>query len=105
MAELAQAAVEVSDNSAANLLLPMLGGPQGLTAFIRAHGDSVTRLDRIEPDLNENAEGDPRDTTTPAVMAGLMGRLLFSDMQGESAERLRGWLNASSTGDKRDRKS
>ena len=101
MAELAQAAVEVSDNSAANLLLPMLGGPQGLTAFMRAHGDSVTRLDRNEPDLNENTEGDPRDTTTPAAMAGLMGRLLFRDMQGESAERLRGWLNASSTGDKR----
>lgn len=101
MAELAQAAVEVSDNSAANLLLPMLGGPQGLTAFMRAHGDSVTRLDRNEPALNENAPGDPRDTTTPAAMAGLMGRLLFRDMQSESADRLRAWLNASSTGDKR----
>lgn len=101
MAELAQAAVEVSDNSAANLLLPMLGGPEGLTAFMRAHGDSVTRLDRNEPALNENAPGDPRDTTTPAAIAGLMGRLLFRDMQGKSADTLRGWLNASSTGDKR----
>ncbi|WP_294136267.1 SGM family class A beta-lactamase [Sphingobium sp.] len=101
MAELAQAAVEVSDNSAANLLLPMLGGPEGLTAFMRAHGDGVTRLDRNEPALNENAPGDPRDTTTPAAMAGLMGRLLFRDMQGKSADTLRGWLNASSTGDKR----
>ncbi len=101
MAELAEAAVEVSDNSAANLLLPMLGGPQGLTAFMRAYGDKVTRLDRNEPTLNENAEGDPRDTTTPAAMAGLMARLLFRDMKPESAERLRGWLNASTTGDKR----
>ncbi|MET0370962.1 MAG: SGM family class A beta-lactamase [Sphingobium sp.] len=101
MAELAQAAVEVSDNSAANLLLPMVGGPPGLTAFFRAHGDSTTRLDRAEPELNENAEGDARDTTSPAAMAGLMARLLFSHMGAQSADRLRGWLNASSTGDNR----
>jgi beta-lactamase class A len=91
----------VSDNSAANLLLPMLGGPEGLTAFMRAHGDSVSRLDRTEPALNENGEGDPRDTTTPAAIAGLMGRLVFRDMAADSATRLRTWLNASSTGDKR----
>ncbi|MEJ7926682.1 SGM family class A beta-lactamase [Sphingobium sp. AN641] len=101
MAELAQAAVEVSDNSAANLLLPMLGGPPGLTAFFRAHGDTASRLDRIEPALNENAVGDPRDTTTPAAMAGLMARLLFSHMKPQSADMLRGWLNGSTTGDNR----
>jgi beta-lactamase class A len=101
MSELAQAAVEVSDNSAANLLLPMVGGPPGLTAFMRAHGDTVSRLDRTEPDLNENEEGDPRDTTSPAAMAGLMSRLLFGHLKPESADVLRGWLNASTTGDKR----
>nr|WP_083952368.1 SGM family class A beta-lactamase [Sphingobium amiense] len=101
MAELAQAAVELSDNSAANLLLPMLGGPEGLTAFMRAHGDTVSRLDRTEPELNENAEGDPRDSTSPAAMAGLMARLIFNDMKPESATKLRGWLNGSSTGDRR----
>ena len=101
MGELAEAAVEVSDNSAANLLLPMLGGPEGLTAFMRAHGDTMSRLDRTEPALNENADGDPQDTTTPAAMAGLMGRLIFRDMKAESADTLRGWLNGSTTGDKR----
>ena len=101
MAELAEAAVEVSDNSAANLLLPMIGGPEGLTAFMRAHGDTITRLDRTEPSLNENLEGDVRDTTSPAAMAALMARLIFRDMKPESAERLRAWLNGSSTGDKR----
>lgn len=101
MAELAAAAIEVSDNSAANLLLPMIGGPEGLTRFLRAHGDDVTRLDRTEPALNENVEGDPRDTTSPAAMAGVMGRLLFRDLKPQSAETLRGWLNASSTGDRR----
>ena len=103
LAELAEAAVEVSDNSAANLLLPMIGGPEGLTAFARAHGDTVTRLDRTEPSLNENVGGDPRDTTSPAAMAGLIARLLFRDMKPESAERLRTWLNDSTTGDKRIR--
>lgn len=101
MEELAAAAVEVSDNSAANLLLPMIGGPEGLTKYIRAHGDSVTRLDRNEPTLNENAEGDERDTTSPAAMAGLMGRLIFKDLKAESADKLRSWLGASTTGDKR----
>ena len=101
MVELARAAVEVSDNSAANLLLPFVGGPEGWTAFARAHGDNVTRLDRNEPGLNENAQGDPRDTTSPAAMAGLMARLIFRDMQPDSAKRLRGWLDASTTGDRR----
>lgn len=101
MAELAEAAIEVSDNSAANLLLPMIGGPDGLTAFARAHGDTVTRFDRTEPSLNENMEGDPRDTTSPAAMAGLMARLIFRDMKPGSAEHLRTWLNGSTTGDKR----
>lgn len=101
MSELAEAAVELSDNSAANLLLPMLGGPEGFTAFVRAHGDTVTRLDRNEPTLNENAPGDPRDTTSPAAMAGLMSRLFFNDMKADSAATLRQWYNASKTGDKR----
>lgn len=101
MAELTAAAIEVSDNSAANLLLPMIGGPEGLTRFLRAHGDEVTRLDRNEPTLNENAKDDPRDTTSPTAIATVMTRLLFRDLKPESAQMLRGWLNASSTGDKR----
>ncbi|WP_242123305.1 SGM family class A beta-lactamase [Sphingobium sp. Sx8-8] len=101
MEELAAAAVEQSDNSAANLLLPMIGGPEGLTRYVRAHGDTVTRLDRNEPALNENVEGDERDTTSPAAMAGLMSRLIFRDLKPESANKLRGWLDASTTGGNR----
>jgi beta-lactamase class A len=103
IADLAKAAVEVSDNSAANMLLPLVGGPSGLTAFFRAHGDDVTRLDRTETALNENAAGDERDTTTPAAMAGLMARLLFQDMPAPAAASLRGWLEGSTTGGKRIR--
>ncbi len=62
-----------SDNAAANLLLRRLGGPEEYTRRVRAWGDAVTRLDRYELGLNENAQGDPRDTTSPAAMAGTCG--------------------------------
>jgi beta-lactamase class A len=103
ISELAKAAVEVSDNSAANLLLPLVGGPEGFTRFLRAHGDDVTRLDRTEPTLNENAQGDERDTTSPASMATVMARLLFQDMPTSAAQQLRGWLESSTTGKARIR--
>lgn len=47
--EMCAASVELSDNTAANLLLVKIGGPAGLTAFLRGTGDDVTRLDRNEP--------------------------------------------------------
>ncbi|WP_336964232.1 class A beta-lactamase [Sphingobium aquiterrae] len=101
--DLAKAAVQLSDNSAANMLLPLTGGPEGLTGFIRAHGDEVTRLDRTEPMLNENAQGDPRDTTSPQAMAILMARLLFQDMPQGAAATLRGWMDGTTMGNRRIR--
>lgn len=99
---LAAAVVEVSDNGAANLLLGLIGGPAGLTRFIRAAGDPVTRLDRIEPELNENRPGDPRDTTAPAAMTGLMRALLLGPVLAPaSRRRLIGWMEASATGRRR----
>src|SRR5436189_3124388 len=65
---LCEAAIEQSDNTAGNLLLDTIGGPGGLTDFVRSIGDNVTRLDRKEPDLNSAIPGDERDTTNPAVM-------------------------------------
>ena len=62
---LAEATQKTSDNAAANLLLKQIGGPAGLTQFYRRHGDSMTRLDRYEPEMNAFKEGDPRDTTSP----------------------------------------
>ncbi len=101
--DLARAAVVVSDNTAANLLLRELGGPASVTAFARACGDGVTRLDRTEPALNEQAAGDVRDTTTPRAMVGLMQRVLCpaerdAALSTPSRERLLGWLRACETG-------
>lgn len=98
--ELARAAVEQSDNGAANLLLDGAMGPAGLTRFLRANGDGVTRLDRVEPALNENLPGDARDTTTPDAMARTMARFLTTDavLNAASRDKLTGWLVANQTG-------
>jgi beta-lactamase class A len=99
---LCQSTVELSDNPAANLLLARIGGPAGFTAFVRRCGDVATRLDRTEPAMNENAAGDPRDTTTPAAMAGLMRTLLLGDvLSAASRAKLTGWMEASPTGRER----
>lgn len=99
---LARAVVTVSDNTAANLLLAKVGGPAGLTRFVRSMGDRVTRLDRTEPTLNSNEPGDPRDTTSPRAMVDLMKRVLFGDtLSNTSRERLLFWLRACETGKER----
>ncbi len=96
------AAVTLSDNTAGNLMLASFGGPAGLTAFVRGLGDPVTRLDRIETELNEGAPGDPRDTTSPLAMLGTMQKVVAGNMlSAGSRERLIGWLVANKTGDKR----
>lgn len=69
LAAICEAAVTLSDNTAANLMLDAIGGPAGFAAYLRGLGDVVTRLDRTEPTLNEALPGDPRDTTSPLAMA------------------------------------
>jgi beta-lactamase class A len=102
LAELCEAAMIVSDNTAGNLLLAGLGGPAGLTAYARSLGDMVTRLDRIEPELNEAVPGDPRDTTSPAAMlSDLRALVLGSALSASSRDRLTGWLIGNKTGDTR----
>lgn len=102
LAELCAAALQYSDNTAGNLLLAALGGPQGVTAYARALGDTVTRLDRTEPTLNEAQPGDPRDTTSPAAMAENMRKLLLGSALSEGARaRLAAWLVGNKTGDRR----
>ena len=99
VAELCEATIIYSDNTAANLLLPAVGGPAGLTAWLRRIGDPVTRLDRIEPMMSEALPGDPRDTTSPdAVLATWEKLLLGRVLSAASRMRLTGWLVANTTG-------
>jgi len=99
VAALCEAAVELSDNTAANLLLASIGGPRAVTRFAASLGDRHTRLDRNEPSLNTALPGDPRDTTTPDAMAGdLRAVLLGRALTPASRERLTGWMKQTSTG-------
>lgn len=96
---LCEAAIEQSDNTAGNLLLNAIGGPVGLTHFVRTLGDQVTRLDRIEPELNSAIPGDERDTTTPAAICSDMQKLLLGDVLSEASRRqLENWLQRNETG-------
>ena len=102
VAALAEGAQTTSDNAAGNLLLARLGGPAGFTAALRGLGDSVTRLDRTEPQLNIVKPGEEHDTTSPRAMAATMARLLTGDaLSAASRERLIGWMVATTTGGKR----
>lgn len=101
LAELCHATMTTSDNAAANLLLSRVGGEQGFTTFMRSLGDQVTRLDRVEPDLNLGTPGDPRDTTSPNAMLATMEKLLLGNaLSVPSRETLTGWMVANTTGNK-----
>lgn len=102
IAELCSASVTLSDNTAANLLLETIGGPAGVTAFMRRLGDTVTRLDRTEPSLNTAIPGDLRDTTTPIAMLGSMHKVLLGDaLSPASRAQLLAWGVGNRTGDAR----
>jgi beta-lactamase class A len=100
--DLCAAAIELSDNTAANLLLAQIGGAAGLTLFIRSLGNQVTRLDRIEPDLNSALAGDPRDMTSPAAILDSMEKLLTgSALSTASSTQLISWMEKCTTGKNR----
>jgi beta-lactamase class A len=102
LAEICEAAITLSDNTAGNLLLANLGGPEGLTAYARSLGDTVTRLDRNEPDLNEAIPADVRDTTSASAMLSDLRALITGNaLTSASRERLVDWLVGNKTGDAR----
>jgi beta-lactamase class A len=99
LAEICAAAIDYSDNTAANLILANIGGPAGFTQFARSLGDTVTRLDRIETALNESLPNDPRDTTTPSAMVANLNSLLLGNvLSASSRNQLTQWLLANTTG-------
>ncbi|HEY2071693.1 MAG TPA: class A beta-lactamase [Rhizomicrobium sp.] len=98
LGDLLAAAVSQSDNGAANLILTALGGPAAVTAYARALGDKVTRLDRTELALNTGAPDDPRDTTSPNAMLGDINVLLLGRaLSDASRAKLTGWMKACTT--------
>jgi len=102
VSDMCKAIVELSDNTCANLLLARSGGPAALTAFWRSTGDTVSRLDHNEPELNRSPPGDPHDTTTPAAMAGNLRRFVLAEvLSTRSRQHLTDWLVGCKTGNNR----
>ncbi|MFI1161681.1 class A beta-lactamase [Streptomyces sioyaensis] len=98
IAELCAAALQRSDNTAANLLLRALGGPTAVTTFARSLGDRTTRLDRWEPELNSAEPWRTTDTTTPAAIGRTYARLLLGDaLTPADRGRLTAWMKANET--------
>jgi beta-lactamase class A len=99
--ELCAAALQVSDNTAANLLIRELGGTRAVNAFARSIGDPAFRLDRTEPNLNTAIPDDPRDTTTPLAMARDMRRIVLGNVLSPDARaQLVTWIQGNTTGAK-----
>lgn len=97
VADLCKAAITLSDNTAANLLLQQVGGPQAVTAYARGLGDTLTRLDRTEPTLNRR-DGE-KDTTTPWAMLRDMQKLLLGNaLSRASRDQLTRWMLNCETG-------
>lgn len=98
--DLCHAAITLSDNTAANLILQSMGGPAGLTSFLRTTGDEVSRLDRWEPALNEALPGDLRDSTTPQAIVDTLDRLLLGNvLSPASRKQLEDWMIADQVAD------
>lgn len=99
VSQLSAASIQYSDNTAANLLLDVIGGPKSLTEYLLSIGDNTTRLDRNEPFLNTNILGDLRDTTTPDAMAKTLQKILLGDyLSPASKEQLKAWMFGNTTG-------
>jgi beta-lactamase class A len=75
-----------------------------MTAYWRSLGDTISRADRYEPEMNFVPEGEVRDTTSPQAMARSMAQFLTTDaLPSASREKLLGWMAETKTGTKRIR--
>ncbi|GAB3254609.1 class A beta-lactamase [Alteromonas gracilis] len=100
LAELAEAAVRESDNTATNLVLREIGGPGGLTRVLRELGDRTTRSVNDEPALNEIEPGSADDTSTPAALATSLRAVLEDDLLSPAdRETWLDWMSGNATGD------
>nr|WP_314436391.1 class A beta-lactamase [uncultured Brevundimonas sp.] len=100
--QLMQAAVEVSDNPAANILIREMGGIAVWRSWWPTFGDTTTLISRLEPDLNTALPNDPRDTCLPEqTLANIALMSSSKRLTPEHDALLKSWLIASPTGPNR----
>lgn len=97
--DLIAAALQYSDNTAANLLLDQVGGPSGLQAALRGISDTTTHADRNEPTVNTATPGDIRDTSTPRALGTDLRAFVLGDLLSPARrEQLTNLLLGNTTG-------
>lgn len=110
---LLQQMVSVSDNTASDYLLDLVGGGKVVTQRMRELGVEDIRIDRRERDIAADIKRkgapayvkDVRDTATPAAMADLLVKVAKAEdgLGAESHEVLLRWMEETTTGQKRIR--
>ncbi|MFF5211148.1 class A beta-lactamase [Streptosporangium sp. NPDC000396] len=104
VAQLCEATITLSDNTAGNMVLKQIGGPAGLTKYFRTLQDPISRLDRWETELNDWTPKEKRDTTTPAAISRDLRVLTVGKaLHAKDQEQFNAWLLANKTGDERIR--
>ena len=99
VAELCAAALRYSDNTAGNLLMRNMGGPQAITAYAHSIGNAQFHLDRWETALNTAIPNDARDTSTPRAMGESLQRIAVGDaLKPDGRAQLREWMLGNTTG-------
>ena len=100
LAELAEAAVRSSDNTAMNVVLARIGGPAGLDAGLAELGDSVSDVVEREPELNVVTPGSTHNTSTPAAFThDLVALFSGTCLPARDKDLLRDWMSGNATGD------
>ena len=100
LAELAEAAVRVSDNAATNIVLERIGGPEALDAMLQMLGDSTTEVVHYEPELNDVVAGESDDTTTPSAFTTNLAAVVNDEiLTDEDLATLLDWMSGNATGD------
>jgi beta-lactamase class A len=93
-------ALSYGDESAADLVAPLIGGPMAVTSYLRGIGIHGIRIDRIGRERPIRTDPhDPRDTASPDSMAHLLEQLgSESPLSDASTTLLLDWLRANATG-------
>lgn len=99
-AQLAEAAVRVSDNTVLNLIVDRVGGPAALDDALAELGDATTEVVNDEPALNTIEPGNTDDTTTAAAFTASLTRILDgSTLSAADSALLVDWMSDNRTGD------
>lgn len=98
--QLVDAAVRKSDNTALNLVLDRIGGPQGLDDALTELGDTTSEVVHHEDELNWIEPGSTEDTTTPAAFTADLAKVFDGQtLSTADTTQLLDWMTGNATGD------